>query len=224
MILLLSLLSFGTLKSQCLKANVSILLDWSGSEDGAEGKLAFAAFSFANSLNLSDDGVKVSISTFSDDHDSTTFNYRTFVNLTSDINQINSGISNMLMYRPDGGTTISDAVDESVRQITSDGRNDAYKVIIIISDGEISDYLQATTKIFNYRLIVPLSIWGIQIIAPQQLPMAPMIQPGVQLQQFTVDPENGFEILSLLTGNTNRVYKSSIDGVVETLKKLDICL
>ncbi len=222
LLFILTLFCFGSLQSQCLKANVSILLDWSSSEDGVEGKLAYSAFNFANSLNLDDDGVKVSITRFNDDYDSTTLNYLTFVNLTSDINNINVGISNLLMFHPDGGTTIADAIDESIRQITSDGRTDAYKVIIIISDGEISDYLQSTAKIFNYRREIPLSIWGIQIVANQQLPTAPLTQPSQQL--FPVDEADGFEILSILTGNTNRVFKSSITQVVETLKKLDICL
>lgn len=215
--------------SQCLKANISILLDWSSSEYGSEEDIAGAAHDFIHGLVIGEDQVKISLITFSMD---TSGSYYTFVPMSGNINQIDLGLNQLASYRAEGGTMLSGALKEASDQIKSDTRNGVYNIIIIISDGEIFDTEYASLLATQYKKeITNLSIFAIQI-GNLGLPMAPMLSPGNPIQLHHPGPstilspisDNGYRALGRICGSFDRVSISSTSGLLNGLKKLDLCM
>lgn len=218
--------------SQCLKANISILMDWSSSEYGSEEDIAGAAHDFIHELAIGEDQVKISLTTFSMD---TSGSYYTFVPLSGNIKEIDLGLNQLASYRANGGTYLSDALIEGLYQIRSDGRNDVYNVIIIISDGEIFDSDYSSLLVYAHKKDIPnLSVFAVQIgNLGLQLPMAPMLSPQNPIQLHRPEPssnvlspisDEGYKALAKICGGFSKVSISSTSELTKGLKKLDLCM
>lgn len=78
------------------------------------------------------------------------------------------------------------------------------KVIIIVSDGEIDDLNNATAKVKTMYSNIHLVVYGIRI--------------------GDKDVDEGVKKLNQLTGNSNFVFVTDESEILETFKKLDLCL
>jgi hypothetical protein len=75
------------------------------------------------------------------------------------------------------------------------------KIVVIISDGDIYDRDVALAELDALRNFLGAVVFAVQVGGDQQ----------------------GFVNLSLLTRDANRVEHTTADGLVEALKKLNIC-
>jgi uncharacterized protein YegL len=189
-------------KSQCLQANMSILLDWSGSEYGNEKEIVKASLNFIESLPISENGVRMSIKTFSFISFYDLYNYQNIVDMTYDRDELNSGVLSLLCYPPTGGTVLSGAMNSAIYDFKSNYRGYYIpNIIIIISDGDIYDVQESYDIIKTYKEQSILNVFAIQIGGDKE----------------------GFVNLTQLTGSANNVEVSTTDKLIEAFKKLNLC-
>lgn len=141
-------------KTQCLNADIMILIDWSGSEQGNETKLVTAAGLFVSEMDISEQQIRAGVMTFSYDPIG-------IVDLTSNKDYLLNGIGNLLLDNADGGTEIDNALKES-GQILNNKRY-VRKIIIIISDGDIDDIDEGIETARLLKNTLPLTIFAVQI-------------------------------------------------------------
>jgi uncharacterized protein with von Willebrand factor type A (vWA) domain len=121
------------------------------------------------------------------------------VRMTGDRALLASGVRNLATFSAMGGTWIVPAV-ESGKVELNDGRP-VQKIVVIISDGDIYDRDVALAELDALRNFLGAVVFAVQVGGDQQ----------------------GFVNLSLLTRDANRVEHTTADGLVEALKKLNIC-
>ncbi len=147
--LILSIFISNFAYSQCLKADIVILLDWSGSESENGHFVTGAASDFIYSLSMGPSSVKVGIIPFS---------YSPLISwcvpLTHDALILSNVVSNLGTTIPSGGTSYQDSFslsDDFFKKSEEERGEKVMKIIILISDGEelnfysndIIDYLKS---------------------------------------------------------------------------------
>ena len=183
------------LKAQdCLMADMMIIVDWSGSEQGHEIEVATAAALFVSELPVQENTLRVGVIAFSDEID-TTFS------LTGDKEKIMNDIVVLSEYGAGGGTYINKALNESGRQLLNTRM--VPKIIIIISDGEISDIEESSMTAFRLKSMMSVTIFAVQIGRDEV--------------------KGDIEYLIKLTGSPDNVEVAVPTGILEALKKLNIC-
>lgn len=201
-LLLFFVFSYFGAKSQCLQANMSILLDWSGSEYGNEKEIVKASLNFIESLPISENGVRMSVKTFSFISFYEPYNYQNIIDMTYNRDELNSGVLSLLCYPPTGGTVLSGAVNSAIYDFKQNYRGDYIpNIIIIISDGDIYDVQESYDIIKTYKEQSILNVFAIQIGGDK----------------------DGFVNLTQLTGDSNNVEISTTDKLIEAFKKLNLC-
>ena len=135
--------------SQCLEADIAILVDYSGSEEGNEKVLTESVRDFTSTLPS--DGVRISIIGFAN-------SYTIWCPLGGNIDK---ALYAMSMTKADGGTYITSALDAAYRQL--DNERVVPKIIVLISDGEISDMNYGISYLKTMKEKLPLVVYAIQI-------------------------------------------------------------
>lgn len=129
------LMSFGTRTSEdsCLKMDVMVLIDMSGSVDGHEIKVATSLNTFINRFDLSENGLRIGLLTFSSG-----LNVHTYVAPTSNREKLRSAVINVASTMASGSTVMSRPLFIAYEALISE-RPYADKAIIIISDGDVDE-------------------------------------------------------------------------------------
>ena len=193
--LFLSLLFFFNQKSNsqgCLTADIMFVIDWSGSERGNETKIISSVTMFLDNLNISENQVRAGAIIFSD-------NPIGVVELTGDKEQLEMGLEWLSYTYADGNTYIKESIESAGTELYN--KRNVPKIMIIISDGEISDIDNAVHTMDIMKSVISLSVFAIQIGGS------------------TFGRDN----LILLTGSPLTVEFSSPTNLVESLKRLNLC-
>lgn len=197
-------LFYNNVKAQgCLNADVMILIDWSGSENGNEQQLALAATLFVSELPINELELRVGVLAFSNC-------ITNVVNLTGDKEKLLEGIATLALTEASGGTYLKPSILYAGYLLNN--QRQVPKIIIIISDGEIYDLEESIVEIEYFKSIIPLSIRAVQV--------------GKGTEGYDQDINNykvNLQNLILLTGNYNYVEFSLPEEIVKTLKKLSFC-
>ena len=135
--------------SQCLEADIIILVDFSGSEEGNEKHLTQAVREFTQTLPS--ETVQIGIIGFAN-------SYTIWCPLGGDLNK---ALNVMAQTKADGGTYITSALDAVYRQL--DNERQVPKICILISDGEISDMNYGMAYLKTMKEGLPLVVYAVQI-------------------------------------------------------------
>ncbi len=134
---LLALICAPIVRSQCLKADIIFLLDWSGSEDSNRVYIPTAAYDFVNTLQLGPSSVKVGVIPFNSDP---LMDY--CLHPTDDKETLNSLFFTMLTLQPSGSTSFPSSfelADKYFEQSEAERKEPAMRILIFISDGDEYD-------------------------------------------------------------------------------------
>lgn len=124
--------------SQCLKADIIFLLDWSGSENGNGVYISESTKDFIHSLDMGPSSVKVGIIPFDDDPKTSWC-----VPLTYDVDVLSNVVSNLGTTFPSGSTSYYGAffLASSFFKESQEKRGESViNIIILISDGIETDF------------------------------------------------------------------------------------
>lgn len=183
----------------CLTADIMILIDWSGSEQGNEERLALASAMFVSELPINDNQLRVGILTFSN-------NIKNVVELTGDKEKLLKGISILALTEASGGTDIAPAIIYAGHLLNN--QRLVPKMIIIISDGEIHDVQNGVMQIEDLKTVIPLIVNAVKV--------GDGSSHGVDSQVLN-------DKLIRLIGNTGIIEFSLPTEIVQALKRLNLC-
>lgn len=134
--------------TQCLKADIVLMVDWSGSEVGNTAFIGNAVTDFTRSLNLGPSSIKLGIVPF----DSNPI-LKWCVSLTSDKQILLSVSEQMWSVRPGGLTDYTGSLrlsDALFKKSALDRGEEVVKILIIVSDGieneEYSEIISSELK------------------------------------------------------------------------------
>jgi uncharacterized protein with von Willebrand factor type A (vWA) domain len=191
-----TLLAYAPKPQGCLTVDIMLLIDWSYSENGNEKLLTSAAMLFASGLNINNNQIRMGVMTFADEPVG-------LVGITGDKEKLKEEILNLSNTKCDGNTYLNNAILNASTQLNN-GRK-VLKIIIVISDGDVVDIDQASKNVELLKTIMPLQVFAIQI--------------GGYDGSIISNRSN----LILLTGSPLMVEYSNPNGLLEALKKLDLC-
>ncbi len=136
-LILAILLSSLITKSQCLKADIVLLLDWSGSESENSEYITAAAHDFIYSLNMGPSSVKVGVIPFND------IAIAPFsASISYDKSILASVVSQLSKTSPSGSTSYRGAFNLTKAFFDKsqlERKEDVMNIVILISDGEELD-------------------------------------------------------------------------------------
>jgi len=178
----------------CLIADMMIIVDWSGSEQGHELEVATAAALFVDELPVDEDQLRIGIISFSNGVDD-------LYKITGDKKILMENLAYLSAIGASGGTLIEDALMVAGKELLN--QRNVPKIILIISDGEIHDINDAVPTMYRLKTIMPLSVFAIQI--------------GRDNIKGEID------YLIRLTGTPNNVEIAGPLEILEALKRLSIC-
>lgn len=178
----------------CLKLDIVVLVDMSASVYGKQGTIADALETFINRFELGEDNVKISIVSFSR-------NTEVLVGLTSSKKDLLWATKLIRVKWANGDTQIGNALYKSGNELLENGRPGVIKLIILISDG--GDNGEIDTRLASNQLMQMSSI-GIC---------------SVMLSTNESDKDLMKDIAM-----DGMFIESEYEELVETLKKLDVCL
>ncbi len=194
LVIYLVLCGLHTKAQNCIKADLMILIDWSGSERGHELELATAASLFVSELPVSEDQLRIGLITFSDGIDD-------IVPLTGDKEILMDDIASTATIEASGLTYMQQALNLAGGYLIN--QRNVPKIIIIISDGEIYDIEKSSLEMTMIKSMMLVNVFAVQIGKHGK--------------------EEQFEKLVLLTGNPHNVEIALPLEILKALKKLNIC-
>ena len=121
------------------------------------------------------------------------------VNLTGNKDELLNNIIQLGQTKAEGSTYIEDATSLAMDQLIN--KRDVPKIMIIISDGDIYDIMSGVKIIQESKKYIPLSVYAVQI-------------GGNEYDKVK---------LVLLTDNEQNVEYAAPFGLVEALKRLNLC-
>lgn len=137
----------------CLKADVVVLVDISGSIDGHEDQIHAALVSFIDDLDISEDGIHAAIIAFSD-------RAITLCKLTGDHDQFDDTFKQV--KSDNGGTNMKAGVEQVLEEFARRGRPDAIKVAVVISDGATM-YKEETLQVVGSMSLIQALVCSVLI-------------------------------------------------------------
>lgn len=159
---ILFLMALGTKCSgQCAKIDIIVLVDMSHSVKGHDGYIRNAVHSFADDLDLDEEGVRLGVITFN--------SYANIIHpldankekLLQDIRYINDA----MVY----GTTLMDyAIKKATMEYEERGRVESGKILIIISDGNPNYEDAVIGEMTEIRNIYNPTVFGIMIKSDEE--------------------------------------------------------
>ncbi len=163
LILVMGLCSLSSNSVNCLKMDLVLLLDFSGSLDGEEehGHVISALNVFVEKFILGEDNVKISIIIFND--------YPIFIShLSSNKKELQKSIDKIKYYAAKGNTNMKEALNVAYEELMFSEfyRENARKTIILISDGipsEGENNMGETLKISEEIKSCGVNICGVWI-------------------------------------------------------------
>lgn len=205
--ILMSLLATGTM-SQCLKADIVFILDWSGSEDSNRVYIPSAAMAFVGGLDLGPSSVKIGLIPFNEDPMLSHCLYP-----SDDAFMVNEVLISLMGTRPVGGTRFTSSfelADSYFEHSESERGEQVIRIIIFISDGD-------ENEVFDRELSVGTA--------------AVLKAKGALIWCIVTPPRNG-AYNSREQGHMKRICSQPVEafyiekeyyGLKEELKRLNIC-
>jgi len=144
LLILLSLSPSSFSHRGCLKADVVVLIDISGSVKGHEDQINAALVDFVDGLDISDEGIHAGIIAFSD-------KAVTLCELTGDHDKFDDTFKRV--NSDNGNTNMKIGVIAVLEEIEKRGRPDAVKVVIVISDGATEQQQDTALMLESLQLI-----------------------------------------------------------------------
>lgn len=124
----LALLFTTFVNAQCLKLDLVVVGDLSGSTYEHQYEIQYAFQSFVDRFDLNEEGVNISFVVFGQESGIVT-------GLTDDKDKLYNGIQTMFSYPVGAKTSIAKGLITAYSEILYNGREDAKKIIVFISDG-----------------------------------------------------------------------------------------
>lgn len=197
LLILILITNIHSITNKCLKLDLVLLVDISGSVEEREHFIADACQSFVDNLNLGENDINISIITFN--------SYTTTLSpLTANRNNLNKAIDNIRFTPAHGMTNMPMGLRQAAWELNNSSRQGVRKMVIIITDG-MPDSRQDTLLAVD-----ELSLFSIQLC-------------GVFVYDYYDDTiAHGLEFLKSICGacftHGNYVILS------EQIKRLSICL
>lgn len=175
--------------AQCSSLDIILLLDYSGSVHNNEDFVITAASAFVKQSDA-----KIGIISFNDDQ-------KVVSELTTDKARLLLALTNMKQKNATGGTNIEGALQSAANELLKDER-DRKKIVILISDGEITSGGSETQTFFvaDQMRTIGITICSILIIS------------GSSDAEFMHILSNGCYV------------ESNYENLIQELKNLNICL
>ena len=196
LVLLLITNIYGT-GDRCLKLDLVLLVDLSGSVEGREQFIADACQSFVDNLNVGENEIRISVITFN--------SYTTTLSsLTSNKETLNRAIDNIRYTPAHNMTNMSMGLRQASWELTNSSRQGVRRMIVIITDG-MPDSRQDTLAAVDELSIFSIDLCGVFVY-----------------DHYDDTIAHGLEFLRTITGSCfthgNYVILS------EQIKRLSICL
>ncbi len=184
----------GFKEESCIKADLIILADQSGSVYMDNGYVYKAISSFVSRFELEEEGLKMAFITFNSD---ISIKYHLGANRDSLMKAVHS-----INYTiPTGNTRLFEALLASINEFNVYGRTDINRIVVIISDGAPDDTYSAIEAAKQLKLMYNCKIYGI-------------------LVKSTLTNEPFMQQLS----SKGCYLETNYTSLIENLEKLDICL
>lgn len=139
---------YGLTDGGCLKADVIVLVDISGSIEGHEDQIHLALVGFVDGLDISEDGIRAGIIAFGD-------NASILCPLTGNHDEFDDSFKRVKADRA-SGTNMKEGVIAVMDEYSRRGRPDAVKVVIVISDGATNFQPETLQLIESFSLLQAL--------------------------------------------------------------------
>jgi len=193
-ILLSSLLGFKPLNQECAKIDIFFLIDMSSSVQGNEKFIGQALESFVDRFDLADDGIRLSITTFS-------YKSKLLLPLAGDEKQARIIIDDIKHYIAANNTDLYSGMYTVVEELALKSREDVMRIIIVISDGDI-DSPQSSMDIINKAH----ELYDFNICS------------------IFINGDNGNRSFMKEISTNGCYSESSYENLYRMLKELDICI
>ena len=156
--------------------------------------VADAFEAFVNRFKLNDDGIRIAILTFETD-------VHFYNELTSNKDTLNYSIKRIRQNGSGDLTYMSSAFVTAGNLLMNNGRDDAIKMIILVTDGAPTDELLSEKVAYELKTLVNIGICGVLV-------------------------NNSSANISFLKKVSSEFcyVESSYDNLIEEFKKMDICL
>jgi len=199
-LLLVILTSFNSKPATgCLELDLILIGDYSSSLRGQEHYFVGACRTFVKKFQLSEQTIKIGIVTFND-------TAKLISPLSSDTSFITSRINELAEEIGEDWTNMEKGLFVAFNEFTNNGRPNAQKMIIILSDGAVNDPGDKTSA----------PITTMEII--QQLRMTGMGVCSILIKSGEEEPE-------FMKAISSGCYaESSYENLAIELAKLDVCL
>ena len=177
----------------CVKMEIILVGDMSGSVQGKESFITSAFVSFVSKMSMSEDGIRMGVISF---------------NSSATLRSSLTGKKEDVVAALSGGwvagheTNLNEALYLAVDEF-SKSRPDATKILILISDG-LPDSPAESLLISQQMAAFGINVFGVFV--------------------STWNDEKGEAFLQRFVSNPAFYVRSDYEGLVEQLKKLDVCL
>lgn len=126
-------------KHSCAPIDILLLADVSSSIGGNKNQVVNAFKGFIKGFDLDENGVRIGIITFSDDA-------KVFSPITSDLNKLSIAYDSLNNMSLGSSTKVSSGFYAVEKEFLRNGRWDAMRILILVSDGDPDSYYESTEK------------------------------------------------------------------------------
>lgn len=154
-ILILSLFGFKSERNGCLKADIILLADMSGSIKGHEQYVYNALLTFVNRFELSEEGIRMSLVTFN-------WTEEVLYPLGSDKNALLDALVYMISKPPEGGTDMYKAFTAAKSEFIKRGIHQN-RIVIVISDSSPSYPIETQEMAKELKIIFNSLVFGVLV-------------------------------------------------------------
>lgn len=180
--------------SQCAKIDIMLVADLSASVDGYQNYIHDALYGFVERFPLDEEnGIKIGVVTFNTVSS-------TIYPLGADRNKLFQAIHSIKSIKGYSTTNCVGAFDDVMEEFTLRGREDAIKIVILISDGAFDYPIDSQTRARACREMFNSLIFGVLINGESANPNA--------MQEIS---------------SPNCYLSTSYENLVSELMKLSIC-
>ncbi len=180
--------------AQCAKIDIVLVADLSASVDGFQGYVSDALYGFVERFPLDkENGIQISLITFGSE---SSVDYP----LGDDKRKLIQAIFAIKSMKVNGTTNLQGAFDDVMTEFNNRGRQDALKIVIVISDGQFDYPERSQAKAKACKVMFNSLIFGILI------------------QDTSVTPDAMEEISS-----PGCYLSTNYENLVTELMKLSIC-
>lgn len=193
----------------CLQMDIMLLGDFSSSVHGYESFVAKAFAAFAKQFELSENGVKIGVVTF-------TSIAEVVCPLTSDRELLRTKVDSLDYFKANGNTNMFWAFSLAKREFQLHGREGFKKMMIVVSDGEPN--LKTEVKIFAQQIKREnINICGVLIVKNMWDEDSMVNYMTLSMSQI-----NGAEFMKEISGDC--YVESDYQNLITEIQKLSICL